>query len=309
MEYIHSSDFSLKSTCVTLGKFDGLHVGHQKLMQELAKGKKEGGRKSVVFTFDFHPSMFLAKEAYKLIYTEKEKQQMLAAAGIDVFISYPFTRETSSMEAEDFIRQVLVKQLDAKLIVVGEDNRFGHNRRGDAQMLLRFGREYGFHVTVCEKVRFDNDVVSSTKIREELLRGNMERAGAMLGEPYYVSGVVEHGRALGRTIGFPTINLVTSEEKLLPPYGVYVSQTILRKKTYTGMTNVGVRPTVGQQKKAWVETYLFDYSGDCYGEQAITKLLHFVRPEKQFKSVDELREQLACDTLVCQSVIFNTKKI
>ena len=291
MEYIHSSDFSLKSTCVTLGKFDGLHVGHQKLMQELAKGKKEGGRKSVVFTFDFHPSMFLAKEAYKLIYTEKEKQQMLAAAGIDVFISYPFTRETSSMEAEDFIRQVLVKQLDAKLIVVGEDNRFGHNRRGDAQMLLRFGREYGFHVTVCEKVRFDNDVVSSTKIREELLRGNMERAGAMLGEPYYVSGVVEHGRALGRTIGFPTINLVTSEE------------------TYTGMTNVGVRPTVGQQKKAWVETYLFDYSGDCYGEQAITKLLHFVRPEKQFKSVDELREQLACDTLVCQSVIFNTKKI
>ncbi len=295
MEYISSSSFSLRNTCVTLGKFDGLHLGHRKLFALLEEEKRRSGCQSVVLAFDFRPGMFQEKKGFRFIYTEEEKKLLLAQAGIDCYISYPVTRETSGMEAEDFIRQILVEQLDARLIAVGEDNRFGHNRRGDAAMLRKFSLEGGFRVEALPKVRLDGETVSSTKIREELQRGNLERANAMLGAAYHIVGTVEQGRRLGRTLGFPTLNIIPPAKKLLPPFGVYASVTELGGERYAGVTNVGVRPTVGQQKRAWVETHLFDVQRDCYGELVQTELLHFLRPEQSFPDTEALREQLTRD--------------
>lgn len=294
MEYIRSKDFSLQNTCVTLGKFDGVHRGHRLLLRRLAEEKKKNGRTSVVFTFDFHPGMFFGDSA-KLIYTEEEKKEVLAECGVDVLVAYPFTKETSATEAEDFIADILAGQLGAKYIAVGTDNRFGHNRRGDVRMLAQYAEKFGYAFTACEKVQYAGEEVSSTRIRAQLAAGNMEEAAEMLGDFYHVAGIVEHGRQLGRTLGFPTINLIPPAEKLLPPKGVYMTRTTLPDGVFYGITNIGVRPTVGEQERTWVETCLFDYEGDCYGKFAKTEFLHFERAERKFADVGELRQQIARD--------------
>ena len=301
MEYISSSSFELRDTCVTLGKFDGFHIGHRRLLAALAEEKRRSGCKSAVLAFDFRPDMFRGGNGYRLIYTEEEKKRMLADEGIDYFISYPVTRETSGTEAEEFILRVLAGQLGARLIAVGEDNRFGHNRRGDVAMLRQFSAECGFRVAAFPKVQFGGEAVSSTRIREELQRGNMEAANGMLGAAYHVAGTVEHGRRLGRTLGFPTINVTPPEEKLLPPFGVYASVTELSGRRYAGVTNVGVRPTVGVQEQVWVENHLFDFQRECYGEQIRIELLHFLRPERSFADMQALKQQLARDAAESRS--------
>lgn len=306
MEYINTEEFCLKHTCVTLGKFDGIHLGHRLLLQQLAEEKKRSGAKSVVFTFDFHPGMFFSRNGGQLIYTPEEKMEILKEAGADILIAYPFTRETSGMEAEDFIEQVLVKKLGAEMIAVGKDNRFGHNRRGNAAMLQAFSKRCGFRAVVCDKLRDGEDIISSTLIRKELGVGNIERANRLLGAPYHISGRIEHGRQLGRKLGFPTINLIPPEDKLLPPRGVYASRTLLPSGIYYGVTNVGVRPTVGTQRNAWVETCLLDYQGECYGEPARTEFCHFMRPEQQFADIDALRQQIARDKKNCAGYFMRT---
>lgn len=300
MEYIRARDFSLQNTCVTIGKFDGVHVGHRLLLGRLAQEKQKNGGKSVVFTFSFHPGMFF-DGGLKLIYTEEEKKAVLAGCGVDVLVAYPFTGETSAMEAEDFIKDILAGQLNAKFIAVGEDNRFGHNRRGDAGMLARHAEDFGYGLAVCERVRYAGEAVSSTRIREQIEVGNMEEAAAMLGANYHVAGTVMHGRGLGRTLGFPTLNLVPPEEKLLPPNGVYMTKTILPDGVFCGVTNVGVRPTFGEGNRAWVETCLLDYAGDCYGKHVRTEFLHFSRGERKFADAEQLRRQVAKDKENCRA--------
>lgn len=295
MEYINSTDFKLQHTCVTLGKFDGIHRGHRLLLSQLEEKKREYGGKSVVFTFDFHPGMLFSNNNIPLIYTEQEKREMLREAGVDVLIAYPFTKETSGMEAEDFIRSILVEKLGVKALAVGADNRFGHNRRGNAEMLKSFGKEYGFLVTACDKVREGGEIISSSRIRRELLDGHIETANLLLGMPYHVTGMVTHGKQLGRKLGFPTINLIPEEGKLLPPRGVYATRTLLPEGYYEGITNVGIRPTVGEQNRAWVETSLFGYNGDCYGSNVKIEFYHYMRPELRFPDVTALQQQLQKD--------------
>ncbi len=300
MEYICAKDFSLQNTCVTIGKFDGVHLGHRLLLKKLSGEKEKSGGKSVVFTFDFHPGMFFGNNA-KLIYTEEEKKTLLAACGVDVLVAYPFTKETSAMEAEDFIADILAGQLGAKFIAVGEDNRFGHNRRGDAQMLKRFREKFGYGLAVCERVEYAGEAISSTRIRGQIMAGEMEEAARMLGSCYFVAGNILHGKKLGGRLGFPTINLIPPKEKLLPPNGVYMTRTYLPEGVFSGVTNVGVRPTVGQQKEPWVETYLLGYGGDCYGKPAKTEFLHFERPERKFADIGMLRDQIAKDKERCRA--------
>lgn len=295
MKYIHGkTEFNLSNTCVTLGKFDGLHLGHQLLFEQLKKEKKTGYQ-SVMFTFDYHPSNLFSEKELALIYTEEEKRYLLEKSFLDVFISYPFTDKTASIEPEEFIEKVLIEKLDAKIIVVGDDFRFGKKRRGDVKLLQQLSTRYNYQVKVFEKRKIDNKIISSTLIRTELAKGNIEYANELLGSPYSIIGEVQHGREIGRTIGMPTVNLIPSKHKLLPPNGVYASITKFDNKMYQGITNIGYKPTVGGEARRGVETYLFQFNNQIYGKKIQVELCTYERAEQKFDSLEELKTRIEKD--------------
>lgn len=297
MEYIAEKEFKIKNSAITLGKFDGLHKGHQLLFNKILEQKSKG-LKAVVFTFNFHPSNLFSDsdKEIELIYTEEEKKSILEEMGMDVMISYPFTKETAATEPEDFIKNVLVGQLDAKMIIVGSDFHFGRKRRGDTQMLKDYAEQYGYEVCVIEKMHFDtNTEIGSSYIRNEIKNGHMEQVNELLGRPYAIMGTVLHGRKIGRTLGFPTINLIPDNNKLLPPNGVYASVTTIKGKKYPGLTNVGVNPTVGETPEKRVETYIFDYDEDLYNSNVSVALYSMEREEIKYDSIEELKEQMNKD--------------
>lgn len=297
MEYIAGNrNFQFKNTAVTLGKFDGLHLGHRQLI-DLAVSCKQQGLTAVMFSFLLHPGNLFSDKEFELIYTEEEKLSKLKRCGVDVLISYPFTQETRSMEPEDFIREILVKQLDAKVIIVGTDFRFGFQRRGDVKLLQDYEQTYGYQVIACEKIRWRNEIISSSSIRTALKDGDLEAVNAMLDQPYTIRGEVVHGRRIGRTIGFPTTNLIPPRGKLLPPCGVYVSKTLLDGRYYPGVTNIGYNPTVAEGENISVETYIFDFDRDLYGEILEVELLYYIRPELKFGSLEELMQKMNEDII------------
>lgn len=295
MRYIRNTlDFQLEGrSAVTLGKFDGLHRGHEKLIRRVLR-LKEKGFETVVFTFDVSPLVKLGNRIRRTILTNEERAGILEEQGLDCLIECPFIPEVIRMEPEDFIREVLAVQLRAAWVIVGPDFRFGHDRKGDVRLLEEMGKQYGFQVEVLEKETIEGRAISSTWIRESLREGNMERVNELLGYPYFVRKEVVHGRQLGRTLGMPTINQIPEDGKLLPPFGVYASRTTVGGETYFGISNVGVKPTV-EVPFAGVETYLFGCSRDLYGLEACVEFYHFVRPECKFDSVEELREQIRRD--------------
>jgi riboflavin kinase/FMN adenylyltransferase len=295
MKYITGrTDFKLHNSVVSLGKFDGIHRGHQLLLNQILEQKKYGF-KAVMFTFMFHPDNLFSDKEINTIYTEEEKRFLLEESGLDVLVSYPFTEETAFMEPECFIKEVLVDKLDAKMIVVGSDFCFGHNRRGNVAMLKELSGTFGYELTVFDKIMMEEQVISSSYIRSEITKGHMERANAMLGKPYTIIGEVMHGRKIGRTLGFPTVNLIPPPNKLLPPNGVYASVTKLNGIKYPGLTNIGFNPTVGKTPETRVETYIFDFDADLYGTSIEVSLYRQERPEFKFKSVEELKEQMQKD--------------
>lgn len=301
MEYIAGiTNFKLKKTAVTLGKFDGLHLGHRRLI-DLVISYKEQGLTAVMFSFLLHPGNLFSDKEFELIYTEEEKLAMLNRSGIDVLVSYPFTEETRSMEPENFIRDVLVEKLDAKVIVVGNDFRFGRGRRGDVSMLKQYEAEYGYKVIDCEKKCYGNDIISSSAIRKALREGDMDRVNAMLGSPYMLRAEVIHGRKLGRTMGMPTINMKPPTSKLLPPYGVYATRTLIDGVYYDGVTNIGFKPTVGEEEFIGVETYIFDYDKDLYGKMIEVEFYQYQRPELKFSSVEELIVKMREDIVITKN--------
>lgn len=296
MLYISENmDLRLQNTAVSLGKFDGVHRGHRLLIDRILK-EKEKGYTSVVFTFSLHPMSLFSDKELELIDTEEEKIEKLQNLGVDVLISYPFTKETANTEPEDFVRKVLVEQLDAKVIVVGSDYRFGKQRKGDVELLRKLSLEYGYELVVYDKLQIKHHIVSSTLIRNEISAGHMEFVEELLGEPYKVEGEVVYGNQIGRTIGAPTVNQLVSSTKLMPPNGVYASRVRMNGKIYDGVTNIGYKPTVTDKKVKGVETHIFDYEGDLYGKNIIVELLHYTRAEKRFASVDELKQQIQKDS-------------
>lgn len=300
MEYIAGSkDFKFKNTAVTLGKFDGLHLGHKQLIH-LTTSYKEQGLKAVMFSFLLHPGNLFSDKEFELIYTEEEKLHHLSRIGIDALISYPFTQETRSMSPEDFIRDILVGQLDVKVIIVGNDFRFGYQRRGDVALLKQYEKTYGYQVVACEKEKWKGDIISSSSIRSALKAGNMEAANAMLGQPYSIRGEVAHGRKLGRTIGVPTVNLIPPSSKLLPPCGVYATKILINGIVYLGATNIGYKPTVGEEEFIGIETFIIDFDGDLYGEQLEIEFYEYIRPELNFGSVEELITKMKEDIVLIQ---------
>ncbi len=305
MEYIAgNTDFKYKNTAVTLGKFDGIHLGHRQLLDLVIDYKKQG-LTSVMFSFLMHPGNLFSDKEFELIYTEEEKVARLGRSGIDVLISYPFTEQTRSMSAEDFIREILVKQLDVKVIVVGTDYGFGYKRQGNVDLLKKYEDTYGYKVIAIDKRRWKNQVISSSAIRDALRAGDLESANAMLGEPYTIRGEVIHGRRIGRTIGMPTVNQRPSSSKLLPPNGVYASKTLIDGSYHEGVTNIGYKPTVGDEEELGVETFIFDYDKELYGKMIEVELFHYMRPELKFASLEELTQKMREDTILAKRYFMN----
>lgn len=296
MEYMTDmADFHVTGpTAISLGKFDGLHRGHERLLEYLAQ-KKEQGLKTVIFTFDVPPGQVLdAKSRIKVLTTNEERRELFWQHGIDCLIECPFTEELRRMEPEDFV-EMLIGRLHVKSMAVGTDFHFGYHRRGDFRLLQRLAKTYGYEVKIVEKVRENGREISSTYIREEISGGRIERANQLLGYSYFVQGTVVHGKEIGRTLNIPTLNLLPPEEKLLPPFGVYVTRTRIDGRAYGGITNVGCKPTIAGENPTGVETHLFDFREMIYGKEIKVEFLHSVRPEQKFHSLGELKAQMERD--------------
>ncbi len=284
-------DFCLTNpSVVTLGKFDGVHRGHQALINkvlDVSSQSAETGEKldAVVFSICVSPVTIL---------TKAERRELLASWGVESLIECPFIPAIITMEAEDFVRKVLVERLHVKAVVVGMDYRFGYGRRGNVDLLRKMGQELGFTVTSISKVKDGPEDISSTRIRAALAEGDMETVNLLLGYSFFINGSIIHGRRIGRTIGFPTTNLIPGMGKLLPPNGVYAVRSVVGGQDYYGVTNIGTKPTV-DGRFVGVETYLYDCAEDLYGEEQKVELLHFLRPERKFPSIAALKEQILAD--------------
>jgi len=285
-------------SAVAIGKFDGIHKGHRSLLKRLLL-YKEKGLKTVVFSFEKSITAFLKGIGEDLIATEEEKYELLEQLGIDYLAIYPVNEESIRIEPEDFIEKVLVGQLKAKAIVAGEDCSFGRYGKGDGLLLENKSVIYDYKFECVEKVleEYEGNVreISSTYIREEILKGNMEHAAALLGRSYSVEGTVIKGKQIGRTIDMPTANINVPSKKLLPPNGVYLCRVFVKDKVYNGISNIGVRPTIKDNAEKNIETYIFDFNENIYGDRIRIELLQFLRKEQKFESLDKLKEQLVKD--------------
>lgn len=273
-------------TAVTLGKFDGFHRGHQKLIEKVKSYASENV-KSVVCTFDMGRETLL---------TNEERRQYLEHQ-VDCLIVCPFTKELRTMEAERFIEDILVGKLHAAYIVVGTDFRFGHEARGDVKMLAEYAERFDYHLDVIEKEQYQGREISSTYVRAALEEGNAELVQELLGIPYSMHGIVEEGKQLGRTLGFPTMNLAWEERKIVPRFGVYACEILIDGRMYEGIGNVGIKPTVTNESKLLTEVFVFDYEGNAYGKDIRVFFRAFERPEMKFHSVDELKRHVDADIL------------
>ncbi|MBQ9984493.1 MAG: bifunctional riboflavin kinase/FAD synthetase [Lachnospiraceae bacterium] len=285
--------FHITNTAVALGKFDGIHVGHQMLIDGLLEEKKQG-RIALVFTFGESPLAVLSGGSRKNIYTPEEKALYFEELGVDVLLEYPFTKEFASIYPEQFVEECLVKQLGVSSVYIGEDFRFGKMRMGNVSLLKSLGAQYHFETHAIPKKTLHGKVVSSTGIRD-MLESNLYIANDMLGNPYFVYGAVVHGNHLGHTIGYPTINQEVSEQKLIPAFGVYASRVCIEGIYYRGISNLGKKPTIDGEHQVGLETYILDYNGDLYGRYLKVELLYFIRPEEKFSGVIELKKQIHND--------------
>lgn len=289
-------DHSGISTSIAIGKFDGIHLGHEKLIEEIVSHRRDG-LSPLVVTFDSPVSDYFTGEHTRVLACNKEKTDRLFALGVEYIYMMPVNRQTMTYDPELFVRDVLCTGLHAGVIAAGADLSFGDKGAGNMGLLSRLSAELGYETVQIDKVKYGDEDISSSLIRQAVSSGDMERAGDMLGRPYFIDGRVRHGRQLGRTIDMPTVNLIPDDEKLLPPYGVYLSEVVFDDRQMYGITNIGVRPTVSDEDKVTVETFIYDFSGEIYGESIQVGLLHFMRPEIRFDSVDKLRKQLQDDKI------------
>ena len=278
-----------KGTVVTIGTFDGVHIGHQKIIKKLVENAQANDWESAVLTFFPHPRMVLQKDSdIKLINTIDERAKLLDELGLDHLIIHPFTMEFSRMDAEAFAENIIVKALNAKKVIIGYDHRFGRNRNADIEDLKRYGVRFGFEVEEISKQELEDVAVSSTKIRKALEAGDIIQANQYLGRPIMLTGTVVKGKSIGKTIGYPTANLAIEEHyKLIPAQGVYIVQSEINGNTVYGMMNIGTNPTVGGYDQT-VETYFFDFSADLYGQRLEIEVIKRIREEKHFDSVEKL---------------------
>lgn len=291
-----TTDFYIEeNTAVAIGKFDGIHIGHKRLLQEIL-AQKEQGLKACVFTFDPPPNVLFGKGNEKELTTKEEKRRVFEKLGIDVLVEFPLNLKTAAISPEDFITDILCGKLHAKMVAAGTDLSFGASGRGNAALLNTMAKQLDMEVCIIHKIMLNDREISSSLVRECVENGDMPLAEKLLGEPYTITGKVLHGNRIGRTLGMPTVNLLPAESKLLPPCGVYYAGVRLQGKDYKAISNIGYKPTVEEQeKRLGVETYLYGYDGDAYDEEIEVSLYEFKRPEQKFHSLDDLKAQLLVD--------------
>lgn len=296
MEYIHDTEkFQFHNTAVTLGKFDGMHKGHQLIFDQLVQ-YKEQGYQAAVFSFDRPPMNMLKHKDIRVIYTHKEKTKLLSERGIDIFIEHPFTTAFSHLAPEDFVKKILLDKMGMKILVVGDDCGFGYKRRGNVELLQEMEKDHDFRLIVIPKLELNGGIVSSTRIRALIEEGKIKEANDLMETPFMIYGTVVHGNHLGKDVlGIPTANQVPEEDKLLPPNGVYVSRICYKNQTYYGISNVGTKPTIEGKKHMGVETYILDFHKDIYHKEIRVELLYYKRPEMKFESLDALSKQMHKD--------------
>ncbi|MEC7173665.1 MAG: bifunctional riboflavin kinase/FAD synthetase [Bacteroidota bacterium] len=308
MEVIHNiKNYQLKKPSIlTIGTFDGFHIGHQKIIRNLVSNAKKEDLCAMVLTFFPHPRMVLQKDTQlKMIDTLEEKRQLLEKSGVEILIIQPFTTEFSRMTAIEYTRDILVNKLGISKLIIGYDHRFGRNREATIDDLKRFGLDYNFTVEEIPLQDVETIAVSSTKIRNAIITGHIKKANQYLGRPFSISGTVIKGDKIGRKIGYPTANIKIKEKyKLKPQNGVYLVQSHLDNQKYFGMMNVGKRPTISG-KETQIETYFFDFDNNLYGKKLIIELLEKIRDEQKFNSLEFLEEQLGIDQKNCKELIPN----
>jgi riboflavin kinase/FMN adenylyltransferase len=286
----------LRNPIVTLGTYDGVHIGHRSILTKLINKAKATGKDSMLITFDPHPRQALGLGEISLLSTLEEKVELLSNTGLNYLLVLPFTKEFSNQGARDFISNVLIDQLNISEIMLGYDHKFGHNREGDVQLLAEVLTKTNRFVTEIPAQDVDEIIVSSTKIRAALIQGEVERANRLLGYNYQIKGKVVAGNQLGRTIGFPTANIEpTNPSKLIPGDGVYAVKFMVKDSTHIGMMNIGVRPTVSNSQQRVIEVHLFDFNADIYGESVRITVCTHIRGEQVFSGIEALTEQLKKD--------------
>ncbi|WP_171032330.1 bifunctional riboflavin kinase/FAD synthetase [Polaribacter aestuariivivens] len=295
-----------EKTFVTIGTFDGVHFGHQKILEKLVSEAKTAGKKSVLLTFFPHPRMVLQKDtSIELINTINEREKLLKKTGLDYLIIHPFSRDFSRMTALEFVRDILVNQFNISKLIIGYDHHFGKNREGNIQQLTEYSHLYDFKVEEIPAQDINDVSVSSTKIRRALVSGNLKTANNYLGYNFMLNGTVVNGKKLGGKIGYPTANINIEEDyKLIPKTGVYIVKSLIDKNTVYGMMNIGNRPTLNGNHQT-IEVHFFDFNKDLYGKKLTIKLIYFLRDEHKFDSVKSLVYQLKKDEEIARNYIKN----
>ena len=289
----------IKESCaVALGFFDGVHIAHQKIIKSAVSYAQKNSLSPVALSFDISPLEILAPEKVKYLTTQKQKAALIEELGARAEF-LPLSRKLLSMEPEDFISDILIKEYHIKYVVCGYNYRFGKNGRGDTSMLQEFGRRYDFTVEICECEMLHGESVSSSRIRELISKGDIHGANELLGRSFFITGTVCEGKKLGRTLGFPTANVMPDDLTAIPRNGVYKTLVTIDKKSFTAITNTGVNPTVGGERLR-CETYIPSFNADLYGQEMKIEFLDFIRPEKKFESIEKLKEQIEKDLEILQ---------
>jgi riboflavin kinase/FMN adenylyltransferase len=300
----YSQFSSTKKTIVTIGTFDGVHIGHQKIISQLLNASKSKNETSVLLTFFPHPRMVLQKDSnIKLINTIDEKINLLEKIGLEELIIHPFNREFSRLTALEFVRDILVHKLNISKLIIGYDHHFGKNREGNFEQLLEYGGMFDFEVEEIPAQNINDISVSSSKIRTALIDGDIERANKYLDYNFMLSGKVVAGNNLGSKINFPTANIhIEQDYKLIPKNGVYIVKSIILSVAYFGMLNIGNRPTI-DGKQQTIEVHFFNFDKNIYEENIQIELLKFIRDEEKFESIDALKNQLVEDEIMIKNII------
>lgn len=286
---------SFDKSVVTIGKFDGIHKGHEVLIEKTVNYSKQEELTSVVFTFKNSPISYFSNIITREIITEVEKMNKLKLLGVDVVIDIPFNKDMAEISAEDFVKQILVDKLGAKKLIIGHDFAFARKREGTPPILKILGKKYGFDVEVIEPVVINNIRVSSTHVKDLIYAGRVDEIKNYLGRNYAIEGTVIHAKQLGRTLGFPTANLRLQENLIIPKRGIYATKVHIGNEVYVGATNIGYNPTVNGEKMS-VETNILQFDKDIYGKTIKLEFLERIRDEKKFKDLNELKLQLKMDT-------------
>jgi len=306
MKIFSIKDFPLPfETAITIGAFDGIHIGHQALFRETLEASQEFNLTPLVVTFDPHPRKVLQPQlSFKLLTTFEEKISLIEKEGFDKMVILPFTHSLSELSPDLFVEKYLVDSLKARLVVVGFNFRFGKNRMGDGELLKKLGEKYNFQVKVVPPVEINGKKVSSSYIRDLISKGDVEIAALFLGRPYFLTGKVIKGKGRGRALGYPTANLFVPQEKLIPARGVYAVWAYLSNQRYKGALNIGFNPTF-EEKEISIEVHLLNFSSseDLYEKYLRIEFIKYIRPEKKFSSIDELRKQIKEDCQLIEKIL------